>query len=180
MSEKFNGCDTTLYKNEDLINELLKNPKQTFSEIAEKFDTYRQKIWRKVKELEKNRTIWGYTAVIDEEKMGWKSFIILMKMEPISKEQVDLLMERVVSHKAEKCSARVVDSFYMNGTYDWIIVFAAKDWATARKYYDTIRREYKEFLREKPELIDIMFSLTRYGKINPNIDKIRDFIPPSD
>lgn len=178
MTRKFHNCNTTLYKDEDLINELLKNPRKTLSELAERLGTYRQRVWREIKKLEEEQVIWGYTVVIDEEKKGWKSFIILMKMEPISEKLVDTLIKRVVSQKAAKLKARVIDSFFMNGVYDWIIIFAADSWATARKYYDTIRKEYKEFLTEKPELIDIMFSITRYGKINPNIEKIRNFIPP--
>lgn len=178
MSKKNNTCNTTLYKYEDFVNELVKDPRRSLSEMAECLGTYRQKVWRKTKELEEEKVIWGYTAVVDEEKMGWKSFIILMKMEPISEKQAALLIRRVLEQEAEKLKARVVDSFYMNGRYDWIIIFAADTWATARKYYDSIRKEYKEFLTEKPELIDIIFPITRYGKINPDMERIKEFVPP--
>jgi DNA-binding Lrp family transcriptional regulator len=178
MIEKSLKCDTTLYKNEDFINELLIDPRRSLSKISKVLHTYRQKVWRTIRKFEQETVIWGYTAVVDEEKMGWKSFILLMKMEPISNELADLLIGRVLDHAAGKLRARVIDSFYMNGKYDWIIVFAADSWATARKYYDSIRKEYKKYLTEKPELIDIVFPITRYGKINPQIEKIRDFIPP--
>ncbi|MBU6997671.1 MAG: winged helix-turn-helix transcriptional regulator [Theionarchaea archaeon] len=178
MSQKSNTCNTTFYQNEDFVNELVKDPRRPLSEMAKSLGTYRQKVWRKIKELEEKRVVWGYTAVVDEERMGWKSFIILMKMEPISEKQAQLLIRRVLEQEAEKLKARVVDSFYMNGAYDWIIIFAADSWATARKYYDSIRKEYKAFLTEKPELIDIVFPITRYGKINPDMERIMEFVPP--
>jgi len=39
----------------------------------------RQKIWRIIKKLEEDKTIWGYAAIVNEEKQGLKSYIILIK-----------------------------------------------------------------------------------------------------
>jgi len=180
MSKKFNERNTKIHGNNEILNMLLKDPRKSASEIADELKTYRQKVWREIKKLEKKNAIWGYTAVIDEGKIGWKSFIILIKMKPISKKQVDLQIKRLLNNEPEKLSTKLVDFFYINGTYDWIIIFTAEDWATARKYYDSLRIGYREFLREKPELTEIIFPIVRYGKKNPEIEKLRDFVPPED
>jgi hypothetical protein len=72
-----------------------------------------------------------------------------------------------------------MDTYYLNGKYDLLVIFAAPDWITSRKYYDSIRIEYEPFLEDRPEIIDVAFSLIRWGKVNPDIEKLREFIPPT-
>ena len=51
-----------------ILLELSKNANKSINEIAKTCGFSRQKVWRIIKNLEKNNTIWGYVAVIDEEK----------------------------------------------------------------------------------------------------------------
>lgn len=175
--EMYNS-NTTLFKIDRILDELLINARQSIQEIAKKCKTYRQKVWRKIKKMEETKTIWGYTAVVNEEKIGWKLFMVFMKMKPLTKEQVELQINRHRKDVPGKLAVRLIDAYYINGTYDWIIIFAAKDWATARKYYDNIRKEYEEYLLEKPEMVDIIFSTIRWGKVNPEIEKLYEFVSP--
>ena len=62
-----------------VINELLKNANKSINEIAKICGFSRQKVWRIIKNLEKNHTIWGYTAIVDEEKQNLKNYILLIK-----------------------------------------------------------------------------------------------------
>ena len=43
-----------------IISELQKNAKESIDIIAKKCGFSRQKVWRIIKRLEKNKTIWGY------------------------------------------------------------------------------------------------------------------------
>jgi DNA-binding Lrp family transcriptional regulator len=170
--------NTTLFKINDILDQLLIDARQSLQTIADACRTYRQKVWRHIKKLEDSNTIWGYTAVVDEEKLGWKLFMISAKTKPLSKEQADMQIYRHVHDVPGTLDARLIDVYYLNGRYDWIIVFAAKDWKTARKYYDNIRKYYGNYLVEKPEIADIIFATARNGKINPEIEKLYDFISP--
>jgi len=71
----------------------------------------------------------------------------------------------------------VVNMCYVNGEYDWVVRFSAPDHATARKYYDTIRLLYDEYLLEKPVIVDVNLCLISEGKSNPDIERLYDFIP---
>ena len=51
-----------------VIEELQKNSKESIDNIAKKCGFSRQKVWRIIKRLEKNDTIWGYHAVISEDR----------------------------------------------------------------------------------------------------------------
>ena len=53
-----------------IIRELQKNSKENTDKIAKRCGFSRQKVSRVIKQLEKNKTIWGYHAVVDDNKLG--------------------------------------------------------------------------------------------------------------
>ena len=62
-----------------ILDELTKNANKSINDIAENCRFSRQKVWRVINNLEKNHTIWGYTAVVYEEKLNKKSYLMLIK-----------------------------------------------------------------------------------------------------
>ena len=79
-----------------ILQELANNSNKSINEIAKKCGFSRQKVWRMIKNLEKNHTIWGYTTIIDREKQGLKSYTVLIKRTnlPMEEEMVDKIIER--------------------------------------------------------------------------------------
>jgi len=51
-----------------VIEQLQRNSNESIDKIAKTCGFSRQKVWRIIKRLENNKTIWGYTAVPDKEK----------------------------------------------------------------------------------------------------------------
>jgi DNA-binding Lrp family transcriptional regulator len=164
-------------RDNEILQALLKDPTKSLRDIAKDLKSYRQKIWRVKKKLEEENVIWGYTAVIDDGKLNQIPYIMLLKMKPMSKELVDLMLKRLYRKEQEKQNIRLRDFWIVNGEYDWVIEFSAPDHATARKYYDTIRLLYDEFLLAKPVMVDVNFCLVAEGKRNPEIEKLREYIP---
>ncbi len=162
---------------EDVLYQLLEDPTLSAREIGKKLNSYRQMIWRRKKELEDSKIIWGYTAVIDERKLNHVIYMMLIKAKPMSRGLADLLIRRITRDEPGRQSVRIVNMFFVNGEFDWVIRFSAPDHATARRYYDTIRLLYDEYLLEKPVMIDVNFVLISEGKSNPEIEKLYDFIP---
>ena len=156
----------------EVLKYLLEDPTRSVREIGKKMNSYRQMVWRKKKELEDNHIIWGYTAVIDESKMNHVVYMMLIKTKPLSRGQADLIIRRISKDEPRKQNVRLVDLFYLNGEYDWIIRFSAPDHATARRYYDTIRLLYDEYQLEKPVMVDVNFCLVSGGKNNPELEKL--------
>ena len=62
-----------------VMHELEYNANESIDVIAKKCGFSRQKVWRIKKKLESNKTIWGYHAVVDHEKLHQKSYIMLIK-----------------------------------------------------------------------------------------------------
>jgi DNA-binding Lrp family transcriptional regulator len=167
----------SIMKNEDLIKSLLDDPTKSTLELAKELKSNRQTIWRNKKKMEDEKIIWGYTAVIDENKLNNIIYLVLMKMKPMTRGMVDITLKRLFNGEQLKHNVRLIDAFHVNGEYDWIIRFSAKDHTTARKYYDTLRVIYEEYLLEKPMIVDINFILIAEGKKNPETDKMYDFVP---
>ena len=165
-------------KNTDdlIINALLKDPTRSMREIARELNLYRQTVWRKKKEMEEKNLIWGYTAVIDEHKQGKRTFLLLMKLKPMMREMAEIVVRRVKRNESAKKDIRLIDSFQVNGEYDWILRFSAPSHTTARNYYDPIRAVYSDHLLEKPILVDVNFILVAEGKRNPEIDDLFNLV----
>jgi len=160
-----------------ILKALMDDPTRSDMEIARDLDTYRQKVWRTKKQLEDDNVIWGYTAVLDEKRLGHVSYIVLMKTKPMTEGLVDTLLKRLTREEPRKQDVRLTNFFFVNGEFDLFLRFSAPDHATARRYYDTLRMLYDEYLLDKPVMIDINMCLVSEGKRNPDIESLREFIP---
>jgi DNA-binding Lrp family transcriptional regulator len=160
-----------------VVNCLLKDPTQGMSKIAEKTKMHRRTAWQIQKELEKDNTIWGYTTVIDEQKIDNVIYVAQFRIKPMNKDFVDLVIKRLTMGEPTEEGVRIIDMFYMNGDYDVLIKFSAPDHATARKYHETLRTVYKNHFLETPRVSDVNFLLVQEGKLNPELEKLYDFVP---
>ena len=159
-----------------IIEELSKNANKSINDIAKSCGFSRQKVWRVIKNLEKNHTIWGYTAVIDNEKLNKKNYMMLIKRtnKPLSNKLIEDIINRNVPKEIKKYGINMTCSFYTHGIYDWIICFNAPGTKEAKLFVEYYNKLYGEFLSEI-NLVDVMFSVGRCGVINPEIKKFKDF-----
>lgn len=176
MNKISSNSKKNIYDNE-ILRALLKDPTKSLRIIAKELKSYRQKIWRKKNKLEEDKVIWGYTAIVDEEKIGHVLFLMFIKMKPMTKEIADTLKNRLIKQVQKRQNVRLITVLFVNGEYDWIVEFSAPDHTTARRYYDSVRQAYDKYLIDKPLVVDVNFCPVREGKINPNIDKLYDLIP---
>ena len=94
MNKKSSKSKKKVYDN-DILLVLIEDPTKSLRDMAKELNTYRQKIWRVKKRLQDERIIWGYTAVIDESKLGNVSYILLMKTKPMNRGLADLIIKRL-------------------------------------------------------------------------------------
>lgn len=84
-----------------IINYLKKDSRTSINEMAEKLGFSRQKVWRIIKNLEKDKKIWGYTAIIDDDTFNIKRYIILIKKAMVSG---DAWVDKITSLTMQKKS----------------------------------------------------------------------------
>jgi len=164
-------------KKRNILKSLVENPRRSDREIASRLNSYRQKVWRERKSFEREKIVWGYTTIVDESKYNHVVYLVLLKLKPMSKELADLMTRRIRTNEPEKQDVRQLNVLFVNGEYDWLIMFSAPNHATARRYYDSLRLVYSEFLLEKPTIVDLNFALVREGKANPELMKLYEFVP---
>ena len=95
-----------------VIKQLQNNSKESIDKIAKKCGFSRQKVWRIIKRLEKNKTIWGYHAVVDDEQINMKTYFMLLKGRrlPIGNPAEKNVLERTMDTLGEKIGVLVEDS----------------------------------------------------------------------
>lgn len=111
-----------------LLYQLTRNAKENINTIAKNCGFSRQKAWRMIKQLEAKKLIWGYTAVFDEEKIGLKHFILMMKRtnEKVGEKVVDIITSKEADNLAAEFGITIESSAYTHGEYDWVVTFSAK------------------------------------------------------
>jgi DNA-binding Lrp family transcriptional regulator len=158
-----------------IIDQLLKNANKSINEIAKSCGFSRQKVWRIIKNLERNNVIWGYTAVIDEAKQDKEGFMVLIKRsnQPISKKVLDTIISRELVKKSLEMGVRMVSSIYTNGVYDWVIIFTADNVRDAKRFVESLNILFEGFISEI-KLLESMFSVQKGGIDNPDKEKLRE------
>lgn len=159
-----------------LINEFQNNARDNLEALAKRCGFSRQKALRIIKKLEKEKKIWGYSAIIDNEKFNLKRYLILIRRstEPID-DAISKIIELTLQKKGKKIDVFIEYSSYIFGRYDWMLIVTAKDIASVKKFSNILEKEYVNIISEV-HILEELFSVTRNGISNPNMEKLKDFI----
>ena len=158
-----------------LLKILQKNSGVSIESIAKKCGFSKQKVGRIKKRLEKNKTIWGYSAVVDDEKLDVKRYMMLFKKstQPTG-DAINKIINLTVQQKSEQIGVDILSGGYLHGKYDWVVIFTAEDIINAKKLGEILLTEYPKMISEV-EIIEYVFTLKEGGIVNPEIEKIREF-----
>jgi DNA-binding Lrp family transcriptional regulator len=158
-----------------VIEQLQRNSNESIDKIAKTCGFSRQKVWRIIKRLENNKTIWGYTAVPDKEKQGVRHYIMLLKRsnEPAG----DVIAEIIESFKkyaGKNLGIFVQTACLLHGEYDVMMCFTAKDIIVAKRFTEFVNKKYSSYIHNMILLEDI-FSIKVSGMMNPKMEDLKDF-----
>jgi Lrp/AsnC family leucine-responsive transcriptional regulator len=160
-----------------VLFELVKNSKEKIDTIAKRCGISKQKTWRYIKRLESKGLIWGYTVIFDEEKVGLKHFILLVKR--TSKQLDEGAVDRIISRRAEglmnEFGGTIESSSYVHGEYDWMMTFTAEDIKHAKKYSDSLIALHPGEI-EKISILQTLMFIRRQHVLNPNRKKLKEFL----
>lgn len=160
-----------------IIDELVKNANMSVNEIADKLGFSRQKVWRIIKNLEEDKTIWGYTAIIDDNKMKRKRFCILLKKAPIglTDEKLNIVINRELRKIALKNKVYLECTYFFNGSYDGLINVTADDIIQVKKFInDMIKKIGTDYFYEA-EILEVLIPIQMRGFNNPNINQLKEY-----
>jgi Lrp/AsnC family leucine-responsive transcriptional regulator len=150
-----------------VLLELQKNGRASLSELAKKTGLSRQTIAKTIKDMEKKKQIWGYTAIFDPDLVGKKPFIFLAKLdlsvntEDFHKKVTSSMMQREFSEKYG-----FTTSMFLHGTSDIMVLIWTKDIIMAKKLFNEFKKIFREFIKEV-ELLDVIATFRNNCIINP-------------
>lgn len=160
-----------------ILAELQNNAQESIDMLAKRCGFSRQKVWRIVKRLEKTRLIWGYSAIIDEKKNDMNHYTLLVKRttKKLDEKTVDIITSRKLEDIVASIGVTIENSYYVNGEYDWIITFTARDLMQAKKFCESLLTLHAGVI-EKTILLETLFIVKNHYVLNPESKKLREFL----
>jgi len=160
-----------------ILAELQNNAQESIDMLAKRCGFSRQKVWRIVKRLEKTRLIWGYSAIIDEKKNDMNHYTLLVKRttKKLDEKTVDIITSRKLEDIVASIGVTIENSYYVNGEYDWIITFTARDLMQAKKFCESLLALHAGVI-EKTILLETLFIVKNHYVLNPESKKLREFL----
>jgi Lrp/AsnC family leucine-responsive transcriptional regulator len=159
-----------------VLAELQKNSNESIDTIAKHCGFSRQKVWRIIKHLEDNKIIWGYTAVVDEERTSLKHFVLLVKrnMVPLDASyKKEVILEKLDDYLPGL--VRIEDIFFTHGSFDVVVTFYGPDIISAKKFVQEIYKRIGKYLGEYL-LLETVFPIRKKGIKNPQIKQLVNYL----
>ncbi len=159
-----------------VIQQLRANAKQSIDIIAQNCGFSRQKVWRIMKRLEDNKTIWGYTAVLDDEKLGLNRYLILFKRNslPLPKSHIDIIAKRGLQKQMENEGITTDCSYFLHGDFDWALNVTGKNIADVKRFVDGFNKVFGEYISEV-KIVSVILPMEQSGVDNPSPQKVYDY-----
>jgi DNA-binding Lrp family transcriptional regulator len=160
-----------------ILAELQKDAQKGIDMLAKRCGFSRQKVWRIVKRLEKNRMIWGYTAIVDEKKNDLSHYTLLIKRttKKLDEKTADTIISRKIEDVISNMEVTVESSYYVNGEYDWVVTFAAQDIVQAKKLRESLLALHPGVI-EKTVLLETLFFVKNHYILNPEKKMLKEFL----
>lgn len=154
---------------EKVAIELLQNPSSSIAKIARKCGLSKQKTWRIIYQMEEMGAILSHPASLNMRKLGKRTFLILFErsFKAIDDGLIEKVMLPTIHNLAEKggVRAKVEDSYYLNGAYDWAIILTVDKHEDLIKWMEIWRKCYGEYFARVTQS-EVMFIQIRNGVRN--------------
>jgi len=171
-----NSKETIFHDEIKVMDALEQHSKESIDEIAKNCGFSRQKVWRIIKDLEKRKIIWGYTAITDETAKNLKHFIVLAKRNTVP--FGDEIRKEIILRKLDDYPmdiVRIENIYLTHGITDWILTFYAPDIISAKKFVDETFSRFSKYLQEY-NIVETLVPVRKQGLKNPQIKQLVDYL----
>ena len=112
-----------------LLNSLQKNARLTNLELAKQVGLSASPCLRRVKTLEENGVITGYSAIINQNKVNLSvNVFVQVSLERQSEERLKIFEERIMDYE------EVMEAYLMTGEADYLLRIVVKDLQAYEKF----------------------------------------------
>jgi len=160
-----------------ILRILQKNAYRSIDDIAKTCGFSRQKVWRIIKKLQAEKTIWGYTVVYDQERFSMKHFTMLVKRTTVPLHQN--ILEEILTTRLDDllpdAEIQMENIEYVHGFYDGIFTFFAPDLIVAKRFCDRFKERFYQYIANA-DLLEGIFFVRAQSLTNPEINKIVQYL----
>lgn len=160
-----------------ILEILQKNAHKSIDDIAKTCGFSRQKVWRIIKKLEGEKTIWGYTAIYDQERYNMKHFTMMIKRTTVPLQQ-NILQEILTTRLDDILPGSLIkmeNIEYIHGYYDGIFSFYAPDLIVAKRFCDRFKERFHQYIASA-DLLEGIFFVRNQTLTNPEIKKMVNYL----
>jgi DNA-binding Lrp family transcriptional regulator len=156
---------------------LQKNAKGDMNAIAKQCHMSQETCLKTIKHLEKDKKIWGYTAIVDEQGQNLQKFILLLKrtMNKFDDSALDEIVSTQFRDAYLPLGVTIESSYYIHGDYNWLVVFTAPDLVQAKKF-SKILFDFYPGIAADVNLMQIIFTNRAHYIPNPDQTKLREYL----
>ena len=161
----------------NILEELRKDASMSVNEIAKKLGFSRQKVWRTIKNLEKDKTIWGYTAIVDDNKTGQKRYCILLKKAPvkITDAKLNTVINRDLRNIATKNGVNLESTYFFHGSYDGQICVTAENIIQVKNFIEDMQKKIGADYFKETDILEVLIPIQVRGFNNPNLKQLKEY-----
>ena len=159
-----------------VLNPLEQHSKDSIDEITKSCSFSNQKVSRTIKNLEKKKIIWGYTAVTDEKAKNLKHFTLLVKRTNIpfdddtrKEESFDKIDNRITD------LIKIENIYATHGITDFIFIFYAHDIISAKKFVSKLFSRHNTYIK-KYFILETLLPIRKQGFKNPQMKDLIQYI----
>jgi DNA-binding Lrp family transcriptional regulator len=160
---------------EKILHELQKNCKLNLDEIGKKCGCSRYKVGRVIKKFEENRTIVGYSAVLNPNKTKSKYYVLLVKRTsiPFDEEMIKMIPFTRETDFVPNVKINSIATLYVHGNYDWVLAFTAPDILAAKEFCNKIFKFFSKYI-DNLDLLEIVAPFRMMGFIMASPEEIKE------
>ncbi len=172
-----NRRDQIIEDEKKILSELMKNSKENIDIISKRCGVSRQKVYKIMKNLEKDEMIWGYTAIFDENKIGMQHYMLMLKRtpKPLKEEETNRIISRRAEDLLKELGGTIESSALTHGEYDWVVTFTASGIKQAKKYSDMLIALHPGEI-QKVTLLQTLIFIKKQYILNPEREKLKDIL----
>jgi DNA-binding Lrp family transcriptional regulator len=172
-----NSAEQLLKDEQKILDVLQQNANESIDVVAKKCGFSRQKIWRTIKKLEKNKTIWGYTVICNNQAFNLKNFTMLIKRTtlPLDKNIHNEILTTRLDDLVPGSIIKIENIEYVHGLFDWVVSFQTDSLVTAKKFCERFNEHYRGQI-ESIDLLEDILIIRKLSISNPQIKEQIKFL----
>ncbi|VVB61449.1 Winged helix-turn-helix DNA-binding protein [uncultured archaeon] len=159
-----------------VLDVLEQHAKNSISELSKRCGLSSQKVARIIKNLEKKKLIWGYSAIADGTLRDFKHYVLLVKRNTVPFDisfKKELVFDKLDDYLPDL--VKIENIYLTHGSFGGVVTFYAVDLLSAKKLIQEISKKIGNYF-EVYLLLETLFPMRKFGLKNPQLNKLVEYL----